>query len=142
LAALGCTRTYGFIRTLLTLPPCVSLFSVSLWQTTVAVCGPVTAEAASRLGIPVAIMPPEYTLDAFVDAITATIVAVITHVSYRDTETQGTHREGLGSVGMHPHVWVHPNAANPASVCLPVLRVSVVDVRPGHRLAGASSVGG
>jgi uroporphyrinogen III methyltransferase/synthase len=42
-----------------------------LQQTTVAVCGPVTAEAASRLGIPVAIVPPEYTLDAFVDAIAA-----------------------------------------------------------------------
>jgi len=40
-----------------------------LQQTTVAVCGPVTAEAASRLGIPVSIMPTEYTLDALVESI-------------------------------------------------------------------------
>jgi uroporphyrinogen III methyltransferase/synthase len=42
-----------------------------LQQTTVAVCGPVTAEAASRLGIPVTIMPDEYTLGDLVDAIAA-----------------------------------------------------------------------
>ena len=42
-----------------------------LQQTVVAVCGPVTAEAAGRLGIPVSIMPAEYTLDALVDAIAA-----------------------------------------------------------------------
>lgn len=42
-----------------------------LRQTTVAVCGPVTAEAAQRLGVPVAVMPQEYTLDAFVEAIAA-----------------------------------------------------------------------
>lgn len=42
-----------------------------LQQTVVAVCGPVTAEAASRLGIPVTVMPAEYTLDALVDAIAA-----------------------------------------------------------------------
>ena len=42
-----------------------------LQQTVVAVCGPVTAEAASRLGIPVSIMPTEYTLDALVDSIAA-----------------------------------------------------------------------
>ena len=40
-----------------------------LQQTTVAVCGPVTAEAAGRLGIPVSIMPAEYTLDALVESI-------------------------------------------------------------------------
>jgi uroporphyrinogen III methyltransferase/synthase len=40
-----------------------------LQQTAVAVCGPVTAEAASRLGIPVTIMPSEYTLDALVESI-------------------------------------------------------------------------
>jgi uroporphyrinogen III methyltransferase/synthase len=40
-----------------------------LHQTTVAVCGPVTAEAAGRLGIPVSIMPAEYTLDALVESI-------------------------------------------------------------------------
>jgi uroporphyrinogen III methyltransferase/synthase len=40
-----------------------------LQQTAVAVCGPVTAEAASRLGIPVTIMPREYTLDALVESI-------------------------------------------------------------------------
>ena len=40
-----------------------------LQQTAVAVCGPVTAEAAVRLGIPVSIMPAEYTLDALVDSI-------------------------------------------------------------------------
>ena len=38
-------------------------------QTAVAVCGPVTAEAATRLGIPVTIMPREYTLDALVESI-------------------------------------------------------------------------
>lgn len=42
-----------------------------LQQTTVAVCGPVTAEAATRLGIPVAIMPSDYTLDALVESIAA-----------------------------------------------------------------------
>lgn len=42
-----------------------------LQQTTVAVCGPVTAEAATRLGIPVSIMPGEYTLDALVESIAA-----------------------------------------------------------------------
>ena len=42
-----------------------------LQQTIVAVCGPVTAEAATRLGIQVTIMPKEYTLDALVDAIAA-----------------------------------------------------------------------
>ena len=42
-----------------------------LQQTVVAVCGPVTAEAASRLGIGVSIMPAEYTLDALVDSIAA-----------------------------------------------------------------------
>lgn len=42
-----------------------------LQQTTVAVCGPVTAEAATRLGIPVAIMPADYTLDALVESIAA-----------------------------------------------------------------------
>jgi len=42
-----------------------------LQQTAVAVCGPVTAEAATRLGIPVSIMPTEYTLDALVDSIAA-----------------------------------------------------------------------
>ena len=42
-----------------------------LQQTTVAVCGPVTAEAAGRLGIPIAIMPTEYTVGALVDAIAA-----------------------------------------------------------------------
>jgi uroporphyrinogen III methyltransferase / synthase len=42
-----------------------------LQQTVVAVCGPVTAEAASRLGIGVSIMPTEYTLDALVDSIAA-----------------------------------------------------------------------
>jgi uroporphyrinogen III methyltransferase/synthase len=40
-----------------------------LQQTKVAVCGPVTAEAATRLGIPVHIMPGEYTLDSLVEAI-------------------------------------------------------------------------
>ena len=40
-----------------------------LQQTKVAVCGPVTAEAATRLGIPVTIMPGEYTLDSLVEAI-------------------------------------------------------------------------
>lgn len=42
-----------------------------LRQTTVAVSGPVTADAAQRLGIPVTVMPQEYTLDAFVEAIAA-----------------------------------------------------------------------
>jgi uroporphyrinogen III methyltransferase / synthase len=42
-----------------------------LQQTIVAVCGPVTAEAASRLSIPVSIMPTEYTLGALVHAIAA-----------------------------------------------------------------------
>ena len=42
-----------------------------LQQTVVAVCGPVTAEAAARLDIPVSIMPTEYTLDALVHAIAA-----------------------------------------------------------------------
>jgi len=42
-----------------------------LQQTAVAVCGPVTAEAATRLGIGVSIMPAEYTLDAFVESIAA-----------------------------------------------------------------------
>jgi uroporphyrinogen-III synthase len=37
----------------------------------VAVTGPVTAEAANRLGIGVSIMPTEYTLDALVDSIAA-----------------------------------------------------------------------
>ena len=40
-----------------------------LQQTHVAVCGPVTAEAAARLGVPVAIMPADYTLSALVQAI-------------------------------------------------------------------------
>ena len=40
-----------------------------LQQTMVAVCGPVTAEAASRLGIPVTLMPSEYTVGALVQAI-------------------------------------------------------------------------
>jgi uroporphyrinogen III methyltransferase/synthase len=40
-----------------------------LQQTTVAVCGPVTAEAAARLDIPVSIMPTEYTVGALVQAI-------------------------------------------------------------------------
>ena len=40
-----------------------------LQQTKVAVCGPVTAEAATRLGIPVTIMPGEYTLDSLVETI-------------------------------------------------------------------------
>lgn len=42
-----------------------------LRQTVVAVCGPVTAEAATRLGIPVTVMPQAYTLDALVEAIAA-----------------------------------------------------------------------
>lgn len=42
-----------------------------LQQTAVAVCGPVTAEAAARLGIPVGVMPKEYTLDALVESIAA-----------------------------------------------------------------------
>jgi uroporphyrinogen-III synthase len=33
------------------------------------VCGPVTAEAASRLGIPVTVMPQEYTIGALVQAL-------------------------------------------------------------------------
>ena len=37
-----------------------------LQQTVVAVCGPVTAEAASPPGHRVSIMPAEYTLDALV----------------------------------------------------------------------------
>jgi uroporphyrinogen III methyltransferase / synthase len=40
-----------------------------LRQTEVAVCGPVTAEAAARLDIPVSIMPAEYTVGALVQAI-------------------------------------------------------------------------
>jgi uroporphyrinogen III methyltransferase/synthase len=40
-----------------------------LRQTVVAVVGPVTAEAAARLDIPVSIMPAKYTLDALVQAI-------------------------------------------------------------------------
>ncbi len=40
-----------------------------LQQTVVAVCGPVTAEAAARLDIPVSIMPSEYTVGALVQAI-------------------------------------------------------------------------
>lgn len=40
-----------------------------LQQTRVAVCGPVTREAAARLGVPVTIMPAEYTLPALVQAI-------------------------------------------------------------------------
>ena len=41
-----------------------------LQQTVVAVCGPVTAEAAARLGIPVTVMPSEYTIGALVQALT------------------------------------------------------------------------
>ena len=37
-----------------------------LQQTVVAVCGPVTAEAAARLGILVTLMPKEYTVGALV----------------------------------------------------------------------------
>jgi uroporphyrinogen III methyltransferase/synthase len=40
-----------------------------LQQTVVAVCGPVTAEAAARLGIPVTLMPKEYTVGALVQAL-------------------------------------------------------------------------
>ena len=40
-----------------------------LQQTAVAVTGPVTAEAAARLDIPVSIMPTEYTVGALVQAI-------------------------------------------------------------------------
>jgi uroporphyrinogen III methyltransferase / synthase len=40
-----------------------------LQQTVVAVCGPVTAEAAARLGIPVTVMPQEYTIGALVQAL-------------------------------------------------------------------------
>jgi uroporphyrinogen III methyltransferase/synthase len=40
-----------------------------LQQTVVAVCGPVTAEAATRLGIPVTVMPTEFTIDALVQAL-------------------------------------------------------------------------
>jgi uroporphyrinogen III methyltransferase / synthase len=40
-----------------------------LQQTVVAVCGPVTAEAASRLGIQVTVMPPEYTVSALVQSL-------------------------------------------------------------------------
>jgi uroporphyrinogen III methyltransferase/synthase len=40
-----------------------------LQQTVVAVCGPVTAEAAARLGIAVTVMPEEYTVGALVDAL-------------------------------------------------------------------------
>ena len=40
-----------------------------LQQTVVAVCGPVTAEAATRLGIPVTVMPSEFTIGALVQAL-------------------------------------------------------------------------
>ena len=40
-----------------------------LQQTVVAVCGPVTREAATRLGIPVTVMPSEYTVSALVQAL-------------------------------------------------------------------------
>ncbi len=40
-----------------------------LQQTVVAVCGPVTAEAAARLGIRVTLMPKEYTVGALVQAL-------------------------------------------------------------------------
>jgi len=40
-----------------------------LEQTVVAVCGPVTAEAAARLGIQVTLMPKEYTVGALVQAL-------------------------------------------------------------------------
>lgn len=42
-----------------------------LGRTAVAVIGPVTAEAAAQLGIPVAIQPATYTIAALVDAIAA-----------------------------------------------------------------------
>jgi uroporphyrinogen III methyltransferase/synthase len=40
-----------------------------LQQTVVAVCGPVTAEAAARLGIRITLMPKEYTVGALVQAL-------------------------------------------------------------------------
>ncbi len=40
-----------------------------LQQTVVAVCGPVTQEAATRLGIAVTVMPSEYTVSALVQAL-------------------------------------------------------------------------
>ena len=42
-----------------------------LRKTVVAVIGPVTADAARQLGIPVTIQPPSYTIPALVDAIAA-----------------------------------------------------------------------
>jgi uroporphyrinogen III methyltransferase/synthase len=46
-----------------------------LQQTRVAVSGPVTAEAATRLGLPVTIMPTEFTLSALVQAIAEHYIA-------------------------------------------------------------------
>jgi uroporphyrinogen III methyltransferase/synthase len=44
-------------------------------RTTVAAIGPVTAEAAARLGIKVAVQPTTYTVPALVDAIVTHMVA-------------------------------------------------------------------
>jgi len=46
-----------------------------LKHTVVAVIGPVTADAASQLGIPVTIQPPSYTIPALVDSIAAHFAA-------------------------------------------------------------------
>ena len=47
-----------------------------LKKTVVAVIGPVTAEAAARLGIPVHVQPTTYTMPALVDAIVAHVTAM------------------------------------------------------------------
>ena len=55
-----------------------------LKNTVVATIGPVTAEAAQQLGIPVTIQPKTYTVAALVDAIAAYYAARETVVKARD----------------------------------------------------------
>ena len=54
-----------------------------LSRTVVAAIGPVTAEAAARLGIPVHVQPTTYTVPALVDAI-------VRHVAGAKTATAGS----------------------------------------------------